>query len=283
MALNQKSYQTPIFPTWCPGCGNLGLWSSLKQALVQLRIEPHQLVTVFGIGCSGNMASFLNCYGLHSLHGRSIPNAAGVKLANHRLHVLVIGGDGDLLGEGLNHFIHGSRANYDLTVVIHNNQIYGLTTGQASPTSNQGFKTKSTPDGVIDEPINPAALAIQEQAGLVARGFAGDLPHLVEIMAKAIKHQGFSVVEVLQPCMTFNQLNTYDWYRKRIKKLAQPTENKLTGLKRAQWTNHTIHTGILYRNQRPAYHQNLPQLKPGTLLESTGKKRAITALLEQFR
>lgn len=281
--MEKLNYSTPIFPTWCPGCGNFGLWGSLKQALEKLKIEPHRLVTVFGIGCSGNMASFLRCYGWHSLHGRAIPGAAGVKLANHELEVLVVGGDGDLLGEGLAHFIHGARANYDVTVIIHNNQIYGLTTGQASPTSEKGFRSRSTPSGVIDEPVNPAALAIQEQAGLVARGFAGDMPQLTEIMARAIRHRGFSVVEVLQPCVTFNRLNTYDWYRERIKAVAAPTADKIMGLKRAQWTNDTICTGVLYRNDRPAYHQQLPQLKQGTLLQTTGKKRNVHKLLTKFR
>lgn len=277
------NYNTSIFPTWCPGCGDFGLWGSLKQALANLKIEPYQLTAVFGIGCHGNMASFLKCYGVHSLHGRSIPTAAGIKLANHKLPVLVIGGDGDLLGEGLNHFMAGARANYDITVILHNNQLYSLTTGQASPTSLLGTKTKTTLDGVIDEPINPAQLAISGKAGLVARGFAGDMPSLTKIMMEAMQHPGFSLVEVLQPCVTFNKLNTYEWFRQRIKPADRTVTDKFEGLKVAEWNDETIYTGILYKNNRPAFHQQLSQLKEKTLAETTGKKREISDLLKIFK
>lgn len=280
---NSAIYNTSIFPTWCPGCGDFGLWGSLKQALTNLDIKPYQLTTVFGIGCSGNMASFLKCYGIHSLHGRSIPTAAGIKLANHKLPVLVIGGDGDLLGEGLNHFVAGARANYDITVILHNNQLYSLTTGQASPTTLMGTETKTTLDGVIDEPINPAQLAISEKAGLVARGFAGDMPSLTKIMMEAIQHSGFSLVEVLQPCVTFNKLNTYEWFRQRIKPVKKTTGDKFEGLKIAEWADEKIYTGVLYKNDRPAFHQQLSQLKEKTLLETMGKKREISSLLKIFK
>lgn len=281
--LTSNSYNTPIFPSWCPGCGNFGLWGSLKQALVNLNIAPHEFVTVFGIGCSGNTASFLNCYGIRSLHGRSIPTAAAVKLANHKLHVIVMGGDGDLLGEGLNHFVSGARANYDITVILHNNQLYSLTTGQASPTTTLGTKTKTTMDGVIDEPINPSFVAIAEKAGFVARGFSGDMPQLTKIMEEAIKHPGFSLVEVLQPCVTFNKVNTYEYFRARVKPVEAPTDDKFTGLKLAEWTDDTIHTGVLYQTNRPAYHQLLSQLKDKTLLEQANVKRNITKLLQSYR
>lgn len=277
------SYNTPIFPTWCLGCGNFGLWGSLKQALTNLNIAPHEFVTVFGIGCSGNTASFLNCYGIRSLHGRSIPTAAAVKLANHKLHVIVMGGDGDLLGEGLNHFINGARANYDITVILHNNQLYSLTTGQASPTTPIGTTTKTTLDGVIDEPINPSAMAIAEKAGFVARGFSGNMLQLTSIMEEAIKHPGFSLVEVLQPCVTFNKVNTYEYFRARVKPLKVPTDDKFTGLKLAEWTDETIHTGVLYRTARPAYHQLLSQLKEKTLLEQSNVRRNISKLLQNYR
>lgn len=278
-----NSFNTSIFPTWCPGCGDFGLWGSLKQALANLKIEPYRLTTVFGIGCSGNMASFLRCYGIHSLHGRSIPTAAGIKLSNHKLPVLVIGGDGDLLGEGLNHFMAGARANYDMTVILHNNQTYSLTTGQASPTTLMGTKTKTTLNGVTDEPVNPAQLAILEKAGFVARGFAGDVPGLTKIMMEAMQHSGFSLVEVLQPCVIFNKLNTYEWFRKRIKPVIKTAQDKFEGLKIAEWTDETISTGVLYKNNRPAFHQQLTQLKEKTLLETTGKKREISELLKIFK
>lgn len=277
-----NSFNTSIFPTWCPGCGDFGIWSSLKQALTNLSIAPHQVLVVYGIGCSGNMSSFVNCYGFHSLHGRAIPNAAGAKLANHKIPIIVIGGDGDLLGEGLSHFIHGARANHDITVILHNNQIYGLTTGQASPTSLKGTKSKSTPSGVIDEPINPSILAISQQAGFVARCFAADINHTSALIGEAINHPGFSLVEILQPCVTFNKINTYDWFRQRVKKLEAPATDVMLGISAAQWTDDTINIGVLYKNSRPAFHHQISQLTKGTLLETTGVKRDISKLVERF-
>lgn len=281
--MNSNIYNTPYFPTWCPGCGNFGLWESLKQALTNSNIQPYELVTVFGIGCAGNMTNFIKSYGVHSLHGRAIPTAAGVKLANHQLQVLVVAGDGDLLGEGLNHFIAASRANYDITVILHNNQLYSLTTGQASPTTLLGTKTKTTLDGVFDEPLDPCSLAIAEKAGFVSRGFAGDMPGLTKIMTSALKHSGFSLVEVLQPCVTFNKLNTFEWFRQKIRPVTKTTSDKFAGLKLAQWSDKTIYTGVLYQNNRPAYHQLLPQIKQKTLLEISGRKRNIDKLLNIFK
>lgn len=281
--LTTASYSTSVFPTWCPGCGDFGIWGSLKQALLTQGLAPHQFLTVFGIGCSGNMASFLKCYAIHSLHGRAIPNGIGAKLGNHNLPVLVVGGDGDLFGEGLSHFIHAARANHDITVVLHNNQIYGLTTGQASPTTMIGMHTKTTPTGVIERPIEPCTLAMTQDAGFVARGFAGDMPHLTGLLTEAMTHHGFSFVEVLQPCVTYNKLNTYDWFRARVKKLETPTSDMIEGFKIAQWTDTVINIGVLYQNTRPAYHELIPQLQSGTLYETTGKKRNISKLQETFR
>lgn len=280
---NLQDYTTSVFPSWCPGCGDFGIWGSLKQAFAQLGWEPHQFLIVFGIGCSGNMASFIKCYGIHSLHGRAIPTATGAKLANHKFPVLVIGGDGDILGEGLSHFIHAARANHDITVVLHNNQIYGLTTGQASPTSMSGLDTKTTPHGVIERPLDPSALAIINDAGFVARGFAGDMPHLTSLMVEAIKHPGFSLVEVFQPCVTFNHLNTYEWFRKRINKIEGSTITIQEGIKLSEWNEETINIGILYRNSRPAYHTLLSQLKDKPLTETTGQKRDVSQLVKKFR
>lgn len=283
MDSNKNNFDTSMFPSWCPGCGDFGIWGSLKQAMAKLGWRPHQVLTIFGIGCSGNMSSFFGGYGFHSLHGRAIPTAAGAKLANHNLHLIVVAGDGDLLGEGLSHFIHGARANYDMTVILHNNQIYGLTTGQASPTTLPGMKTKSTLTGVIDEPLNPAALAIQAKAGFVARGFAGDMPHLTELIVKAVSHSGFSLVEVLQPCVTFNRLNTYEWFRTRLVKIDTPSSDIIEGIKISQWTDKEIKIGALYQNDRPAFHKLLPQLTSATLVELSGKKRDIKKLIETFR
>lgn len=281
--MSQSNYNTSIFPTWCPGCGDFGIWGALKQALESLKLNPDQAVFFFGVGCAGNISSFIRGYGFHSLHGRAIANAIGAKLANHKMPVIVIAGDGDLLGEGISHFIHSARANHDISVILHNNGVFGLTTGQASPTASPGFKSKPIPTETVDEPINPCALAIMHQAGFVSRGFAGDQAGLSGLIQKAIVHPGFSLVDVLQPCVTFNPEKSYIWYRQRIKPIKVPTNDVLTGIKNSIWTEDKIATGIIYKNSRPAFHANNLQLKNETLLTSTGKKRDIRKLLVGFK
>ncbi|MBI5356210.1 2-oxoacid:ferredoxin oxidoreductase subunit beta [Candidatus Collierbacteria bacterium] len=278
-----NSFNTSIFPTWCPGCGDFGIWGALKQALESLKINPDQAAFFFGVGCSGNISSFIRGYGFHSLHGRSIANAAGAKLANYKLPVIVIAGDGDMLGEGLSHFIHAARANHDITIILHNNGVFGLTTGQSSPTAEIGFKSKPMPWETTDEPINPCALAIMQQAGFVSRGFAGDQEGLSNLINQAINHSGFSLVDVLQPCVTFNPDKSYIWYRQRIKSVESVTSDVLTGIKNSLWIDERISTGIIYQNSRPAFHSNYPQLVKDNLLDTTGKKRDISKLLNGFK
>lgn len=281
--INPAIYNTNQFPTWCPGCGDFGIWGSIKQALASLQLGPHQVLTVFGIGCSGNMSSFLGTYGLHSLHGRSIPTAIGAKLAHHTMPIIVVGGDGDLLGEGLGHLIHAARANHDIAVILHNNEVYGLTTGQASPTAQTGVKAKATPpSGLIDQPLDPCRLVIEQEGGFVARGFAGDMPGLTKLIAAAITHPGFALVDVLQPCVTYNKAHSYDWLRQRIKTVPSPTTDKGTALGLATWTDKTINIGLLYQNNRPAFHLLLPQLRKGSLVATTGQPRPISKLLHLF-
>lgn len=283
MIMSQSNYNTSIFPTWCPGCGDFGIWGALKQALESLKISPDRAAFFFGVGCAGNISSFIRGYGFHSLHGRAIANAIGAKLANHKMPVIVIAGDGDLLGEGVSHFIHSSRANHDITVILHNNGVFGLTTGQASPTASPGFKSKPLPIEISDEPVNPCALAIMHQAGFVSRGFAGDQNGLSGLIQKAIVHPGFSLVDVLQPCVTFNPEKSYIWYRQRIKPVKFTSGDVLAGIKNSIWTEDKIATGIIYKNSRPAFHANYLQLKNETLLTSTGKKRDISKLLKGFK
>lgn len=279
---NQQSFNTPIFPTWCPGCGDFGIWGAFKQALESLKIKPDQIAVFFGVGCAGNISSFIKAYGFHSLHGRAVANAIGAKLTNHKMPVIVIAGDGDLLGEGLSHFIHSARANHDITVILHNNGVFGLTTGQASPTAAFGFKSKPLPAEITDEPVNPCALAIMHQAGFVSRGFAGDQEVLCNLIKQAIVNPGFSLVDVLQPCVTFNPDKSYIWYRQRIKAVKNPTNDVLTGIKNSLWTENRIATGVIYQNSRPPFHDNFPQLRTETLLAATGKKRNIKKLLKEF-
>lgn len=220
----QKQFTLPDFkgkvdPDWCPGCGDFGVLASLKAALVELKIAPHDVVTISGIGCSSNLPGFINTYGMHTLHGRALAVGTGVKLANHELHIIVTGGDGDGFGIGGNHFIHSMRRNVDLTYIAMDNQIYGLTTGQVSPTSRIGMKTKSTPFGSVEGPINPMSLALAAGATFVARGFSGEPKHLTALIKQAIQHKGFAFIDVFSPCVTYNKDNTYQWFRPRVKKL----------------------------------------------------------------
>ena len=214
--LTLNSYEGMVDPDWCLGCGDFGVLKSLKAAALELGIPPHEILVVSGIGCSSNLPGFIHAYGVHSLHGRSLPLASGAALANHNLHVVAAGGGGDGYGIGIAHFIHAMRRNLNLTYIVMNNQIYGLTTGQASPTTTEGHKTKSTPRGNVERPINPIALALVTGATYVARGFSGNPSHMTKLIAGGIAHRGFSLVDVFSPCVTFNTVNTYPWFKKRL-------------------------------------------------------------------
>lgn len=216
-----KEYITPNKPTWCPGCGNFGMWEALKRAFSELEMEFNDYSLVWGIGCHGNGADFTKTAGFHALHGRALPVASALSLTRPDLKVVVEMGDGDGYGLGMGHFVHSLRRNIDMTCIAHNNQIYGLTTGQASPTTEHLMKTVSTPAGVLEEPTNPIGLALAQGASFVARGFAGDIPHLTELYKKALTHKGFALVDVFQPCVTWNKLNTFSWFRERVYKLEE--------------------------------------------------------------
>ncbi len=217
--VTMASLKGKVDPDWCPGCGDFGVLSAFQKALVELQIQPHQVVTISGIGCSSNTPGYLNTYGMHTLHGRALAVATGVKMANHHLQVVVTGGDGDGFGIGGNHFMHTMRRNVDLLYIVMDNQIYGLTTGQTSPTSRVGMKTKSMPFGNIEEPVNPMALALAVGATFVARGYSGDQKHLTELFKQGMLHKGFAFVDVFSPCVTYNHDNTYQWFRPRVKRL----------------------------------------------------------------
>jgi len=208
-------------PDWCPGCGDFGVLAAIEKALVELQIPNHDVVILSGIGCSSNLPGYINTYGMHTLHGRALAVATGLKLANHDLTVIVTGGDGDGFGIGGNHFVHSMRRNVDLLYIVMDNQIYGLTTGQTSPTSRVGMKTKSMPFGNIEAPVNPISLALAAGATFVARGFSGEQKHLTELIKQGIQHEGFSFLDVFSPCVTYNHDNTYQWFRPRVKKLEE--------------------------------------------------------------
>lgn len=261
-----SKYKSETRPDWCPGCGDFGVLNSLTQAVANLNIDPKDLLVVSGIGCSSNLPGFINAYGFHSLHGRALPIATGAKLANPELHVVVTGGDGDGYGIGLGHFIHAMRRNLDLTYVVMDNQIYGLTTGQASPTSAKNFATKSSPSGTIEEPINPMALALIAGATYVARGFSGDPKHLTELIQKGIAHKGFSLIDVFSPCVTWNKMNTYDYFRQRCAKFNGPdynTSNFEQALAKSREMDPKLPIGLFYESQKPTYEEQDVALKAG--------------------
>ncbi|MBZ5595542.1 MAG: 2-oxoacid:ferredoxin oxidoreductase subunit beta [Acidobacteriia bacterium] len=214
-----QEFKGKVDPDWCPGCGDFGVLAALQKALVELQIQPYNVVTISGIGCSSNLPGYVSTYGMHTLHGRALAVATGVKMANHDLTVVVTGGDGDGFGIGGNHFIHTMRRNVDLLYLAMDNQIYGLTTGQVSPTSRLGMKTKSTPFGSVEGPINPISLALAAGATFIARGFSGDQKHLTDLIKQGIEHKGFSFIDVFSPCVTYNHDNTYPWFKQRVKKL----------------------------------------------------------------
>src|ERR1044071_2198259 len=217
--LTAADFKGKVDPDWCAGCGDFGVLSSLQKVLAEMKIQPYEAITISGIGCSSNLPGFINTYGMHTLHGRALAVATGVKMANHELKVIVTGGDGDGFGIGGNHFIHTMRRNVDLLYIVMDNQIYGLTTGQTSPTSRKGMKTKSMPYGNVEEPINPITLALAAGATFVARGFSAEPKHLMNLMKQGLEHKGFSFIDVFSPCVTYNHDNTYAWFRERVKKL----------------------------------------------------------------
>lgn len=218
---NLKDLETVDKANWCPGCGNFGIQAAIKQALVNLSLEPENVVISTGIGCGSKMNQWIRTYGFAGLHGRSLPVAMGVKLANHNLTVIDVGGDGDGYGIGMGHFIHNMRRNFDMTYIVENNQVYGLTLGQTSPTSDKGAKGPSTPFGIIEDPVNPLRLALSSDCTFVARGFAGDIPHLTSLIEQGISHKGFALIDVFQPCVTFNKINTYAYFRQKVYKLEE--------------------------------------------------------------
>ena len=265
-------FNTHIRPTWCPGCGNFGIWDAMKKALFELELEPHQVVVTYDIGCNANGANFMKTYAIHSLHGRAVPPAEGVKMANKDLTVIATAGDGAAYGEGIQHFIHAARYNIDITYVVANNQRFSLTTGQASPTTDQGTKTKTTPFGEVKKPINPLLMSIDAGASFVARGFAGDGVHLKEILKAAIKHKGFSHVDILQPCVTFNEVNTYDWYKKVTYKLEEH-KYQVDNIDRAREKaleferNGKMPIGVYFAEERETYMDQIPQFEGEALVD----------------
>ena len=285
MATELKDLDTRQCPNWCPGCGDFGIHMALKQALVKLELPPEDVAISTGIGCGSKINQWIETYGFAGLHGRSIPVAMGIKLANPDLTVVDVSGDGDGYGIGMCHFINTMRRNLDITYIVQDNQVYGLTLGQTSPTSDKGSKGPSTPEGVIEDPVNPIRLALSSDATFVARGFAGDIPHLVGLIEEGIKHKGFSLIEILQPCIIWNKERSYEWYRKKVYSLKDEgyiADDRREALVKAKEED-KLAIGIFYQEEKKAYHEEVSSLTNEPLVRQSIEKINIGKLLEDFR
>ncbi len=298
MGLKPSDFKTDVFADWCPGCGDYGIMNGLQMAFAELGLEPHQIVLVSGIGCSGKEAHNVKCYGVHTLHGRTLPFAMGIKVANPNLEVVAIGGDGDGLGIGAGHFVNAGRRDIDMTYIIHNNGVYGLTKGQASPTLRLGVKTKSLPRANINEAVNPIALALISGYTFVARSYAYDVRHLKDTIKAAVQHKGLAFIDCLQPCPTYNNVNTKDWYagedrkdasgkpQSRLYKLEEasfdPTvrdwnedfKKKVAALEKAQEWGDRIPIGIFYKNTlEPTFQERFSKRIPFYMTTPPAKQK----------
>jgi 2-oxoglutarate ferredoxin oxidoreductase subunit beta len=275
---------TGLKPAWCPGCGDFAILRAVNKALVDLNIEPHQVLFVSGIGQAGKLPHYTRGNIFNSLHGRPVPPACGAKLANPELIVIAVSGDGDAYGEGGNHFLHAMRRNHNITYLVHDNQVYGLTKGQASPTSDPGYVTKTTPQGA-SPPVNPIGLAVIGGATFVARGYAGDVNHLTELIKEGIQHRGFALIDILQPCVTFNHVNTFKWYSERVYKLEaekyDPTDKAQALLKAQEW-GARIPIGVIYEEQRVTFEEMQPALQKSPIVKQSIEPMKVAALFEEF-
>lgn len=257
-----KDYRMDIKPNWCPGCGDFSVLAAIQKSSVNLNIEPEDMALISGIGCSGRISGYVNVYSMHTMHGRALAVAQGVKLANPDLHVICAGGDGDGFGIGLNHFAHAARRNVDITYIVMDNQIYGLTKGQMSPTSPQGMETKSSPGGNPEQPINPLQMALASGSSFIAQAFSGDVKQLISLIEQGMKHKGFSFINVFSPCVTFNKILTYDYFKKNLVNLDEregyDRSNRGMAFNVVEETSSMI-TGVLYRKERKTLMESLPK------------------------
>jgi 2-oxoglutarate ferredoxin oxidoreductase subunit beta len=272
--------------TWCPGCGNFGILSAFRGALVELGLEREQVVVVSGIGCHGKISDYVNVNTFHGIHGRVLPFATGVKLANPDLAVFGFSGDADCYDEGWDHFCHAVRRNIDVTLIVHNNMVLGLTTGQTTATSQTGFRTKSTPFGSVVPPLNPIAHALVSSGSFVARGFAGDPKHLQGLIVQAAKHRGFNYIDVFQPCVTFNYLNSFEWFRQRVYKLEDTGHNvsdRQKALEKSFEWGERIPIGVFYKDERSTFSDSLPQVKGVPLTKLPIEDMDISRIIESMK
>jgi 2-oxoglutarate ferredoxin oxidoreductase subunit beta len=274
-----------IESAWCPGCGNFVLLKAFKQALGELEIRPQDILVVSGIGQSAKFPHYLQGNTFNGIHGRTLPVGTGARLANPELKVVCVAGDGDCYGEGGNHLLAAIRRNVDLTLVVHNNQVYALTKGQASPTTDQGLKTTLQPQGVPYPPLAALALAVSQGCSWVGRGSATEPGQLKDLYKEAISHRGLALLEVLQPCVTFNRVNTYQWYKERAYRVDKTPdydpENELWAYQKAKEWGERIPLGLIYRHPRPLLEEAHPALAAGPLVRQQ-TERPLNQLLADF-
>jgi 2-oxoglutarate ferredoxin oxidoreductase subunit beta len=275
-------FDTSATNSWCPGCGNFAILNGIKAVLADLKLDPSDVAVVSGIGCHGKIGNYIYTNSFHTIHGRVLPAATGIRLSNNNLKVIGFSGDGDAYAIGIAHLIHAATRNLDLTYIVHDNKVFGLTTGQTTPTSEQGFKTKSTPFGKIEKEINPLQLALVSGATFVARAYAGEYEHMIDIFKKAIKHKGFAFIDVLQPCFTF--FNTYQLYSEKTYKLdsTHDTSDMNAAMVKAAEKD-KIPIGVFYQEKRPIYIQSIPQVSKTPLVEQDIKNIKIKKLLGRFK
>ncbi len=265
--MSERGFET--FETaWCPGCGNFNILDSLKNALTDLQLDPHDVLMVGGIGQAAKLPQYISANSFCGLHGRSVPPAAAAKIVNPRLTVIINSGDGDSYGEGGNHFIHNIRRNIDIAHFIHDNQVYGLTKGQASPTADPGTVTPVQVEGNLNIPFNPVLMAIAAGAGFVARSFSGKPDHLREMMKQAIRFKGYAMVDILQPCVSFNKINTFAWYNQRVYELdgAYDNTDRAAAMIKSMEFGDRIPIGVLYQKEQPTFHEQHEVLRNGQIL-----------------
>lgn len=276
---------TPCLPNWCPGCGNMPLWLAFKNAAVEKGWDNTNTVMVAGIGCHGHIVNFTKLTSFEGLHGRPLPVACGIKMANSNLNVFVFTGDGDCLAEGGNHYIHSARRNHDLTVVLHDNGLYALTTGQTSPATPHDYKSKSTPQGNPDYPLNPISVAISAGATFVARAYASDTKQLSDLMIQANDHKGFAVIDVMQPCVTFNKLFTHQFFQENTYYLDKDYDpsNKIAAFEKSlEFGLKSIPLGVIYKEDKPSYESQLGYLDGKALVDQNISRKDLSGLFKQY-
>ncbi|EGQ2831882.1 2-oxoacid:ferredoxin oxidoreductase subunit beta [Staphylococcus pseudintermedius] len=259
-----KDYRNNVKPNWCPGCGDFSVQAAIQKAAANVGLEPDEVALITGIGCSGRLSGYVNSYGVHSIHGRALPLAQGVKMANRDLTVIASGGDGDGYAIGMGHTIHALRRNMNITYIVMDNQIYGLTKGQTSPSSAPGFVTKTTPKGNIEQNVAPLELALSSGATFVAQGFSSDIKALTKIIEDAINHDGFSFVNVFSPCVTYNKINTYDWFKENLTAIDDIENYDVSNKQAALQTvieHDSLVKGIVYQDTTtPSYESQIDGL-----------------------